>query len=265
MRVVAADALNQYNRHPVYNTKASDATSNIFTTILSSDRPASEKSLDHLQQQGLELISAGSETAARVLAAATYHILATPGVLVNLRTEVDPLFASKDTVTVRDLEALPYLTAVLKESLRIGAVVSTRFPLVAPAQDLVYGEYTIPSGAAVSMTPHRILHDPECYSDPYHFRPERWLGSPEDVKKAERYFLPFSKGGRNCLGVNLAWAELYLVVAHVVHRLEMELYDTVRERDVDVSRDLFMGRPKKESQGIRVTVRERVTEVKAMV
>lgn len=261
MQVIATNELARNDQLPLTTEKAT--TTNVFQTILHSDRPASEKSHMHLTHQGLELISAGGETVSRVLSAATFHILDNPSVLDRMRAEIDPLFVSKDVVTVKDLEALPYLTAVLKESLRCGAVVSTRMPMVSPIAPLTYGPYTIPPGSAVSMTPSRILHDPYCYDDPYKFNPDRWLGPEDQVKKAEKYFFAFSRGGRNCLGMNLAWSELYLVIATVFHKYELRLWDTVRTRDVDTSRDLFMGRPSKESKGIRVRLEPRKVGEKA--
>lgn len=51
---------------------------------------------------------------------------------------------------------------------------------------------------------------------------------------------------------SLALAELYIVIASLFRRFELELYDTVRERDVDSVRDFFIGESSPESHGIRV-------------
>jgi len=53
---------------------------------------------------------------------------------------------------------------------------------------------------------------------------------------------------------SLAHTEIHLGVAAMMRRFEMELYDTVRERDVDVVRDCFIGMPSPESKGVRVRV-----------
>jgi len=62
------------------------------------------------------------------------------------------------------------------------------------------------------------------------------------------------RGSRSCIGINLAWAELYLGLAYVVARFDLEPYDTVAERDIHIDRDLFVGVPKPESKGIRAKV-----------
>lgn len=54
--------------------------------------------------------------------------------------------------------------------------------------------------------------------------------------------------------VSLSYAEMYLGLATVLRRFELELFDTVRERDVDVVRDCFVGMPMPEAKGVRVKV-----------
>jgi cytochrome P450 len=64
----------------------------------------------------------------------------------------------------------------------------------------------------------------------------------------------FSKGSRACLGLNLAYAEMYLALANVMRRFEMVLDDVVRERDVDIVRDCIVGLPSKGSKGVTVRI-----------
>jgi cytochrome P450 len=112
--------------------------------------------------------------------------------------------------------------------------------------------------------------------------PERWLNSPraprlnitpsnntnrgsiteasdlnndEDGKgkPLSRYMVSFSKGSRQCIGMNLAYAELYIGLATVFRRVRMSLFETGPEA-VDVKIDIFVPRPMKGSKGVRVTV-----------
>ena len=71
----------------------------------------------------------------------------------------------------------------------------------------------------------------------------------------QKYLAPFSRGPRACLGVNLAWAEMYLVLAGVVGRFEFDVSGVVRKRDVDCVRDCLTAAPAWESRGIVVGVR----------
>ena len=67
--------------------------------------------------------------------------------------------------------------------------------------------------------------------------------------------MPFSKGTRACLGMNLALAEIYMTLASVFRRFEMELWETSRERDVDVKYDFVSPFPSLDSPGVRVLIK----------
>ncbi len=106
-----------------------------------------------------------------------------------------------------------------------------------------------------------LMHlNPAIFPSPHEFRPERWLNDP----RLDRYLVPFSKGSRQCLGINLAHTELYLCLACVFRQYgvhgqqnpsgEMELYKTTKE-DVEIQYDLFVAIPKADSKGVRVLLK----------
>ena len=69
--------------------------------------------------------------------------------------------------------------------------------------------------------------DPQAFHDPEAFQPERWLAdSPYDLKEMERKYFPFSRGSRMCVGSNVAYAELYLTLAHLFRRFDVSNYGT---------------------------------------
>ena len=79
----------------------------------------------------------------------------------------------------------------------------------------------------VSSSSYVYHLDPHAFHDPEAFRPERWLAdSPSDLKEQERKFLPFSRGSRMCIGINLAYAELHLTLAHLFRRFELSNHGT---------------------------------------
>lgn len=68
----------------------------------------------------------------------------------------------------------------------------------------------IPQGTNISVDLHALHHDPQLWKDPYKFNPERFApgGEYEQMKKENGYtFIPFSHGGRQCIGMNLSMAE----------------------------------------------------------
>lgn len=101
-----------------------------------------------------------------------------------------------------------------------------------------------------------ILHmhtHPSIFPSPNIFDPSRFLG-PEGLR-LKRYLVPYSKGTRNCIGQNLAQAEIYMALAAVFRRFDFELYETDRERDIDVKYDYITPKPSRESKGLRVLVK----------
>ena len=111
----------------------------------------------------------------------------------------------------------------------------------------------------VSMTSTLIHQNPMIFPSPHEFRPERWLENP----RLDRYLVSFSKGSRQCLGMNLAYTELYLCLACIFREYglgdqknpggEMELFETTRE-DVEIQFDQFVAIPKADTKGVRVLI-----------
>lgn len=106
----------------------------------------------------------------------------------------------------------------------------------------------------MSESSYLIHTNKEIYPDPLEFKPERWL----DGKTSASNFVPFSRGARMCIGINLAYAELYLTLATVFMSFDFQLIDTTK-RDVEICHDFFVGMPALESQGVRVKVLQEIT------
>lgn len=229
-------------------------TNTIYRELRDSSLPQIEKTVSRLTDEGNVLIEAGAETTAATLAVLSFHLLDNPDMLAKLRVELDNVYIEPDTkVTWKQLEKLPYLTGAIKEALRLANPVCPRLPRVAPNEELQYGDWTIPAGTPVGMCYYFIHYNSEIFPEPFKFDPERWTKAAEDGVRLDKYLVPFSKGTRGCVGLNLAWAELYLATATVFRRFDMELYETSRN-DVDIARDCFASQPVKGSKGVRVIV-----------
>ena len=219
--------------------------------------PAKEKSPARLSREAQSLIGAGTFTSAHMLATTTYHVLSNTHIFEKLLAELERAFPDP-SVSPRyvELEKLPYLSAVIIEGLRIFHGVTHRLQRVYPDQVLQYNEWAIPPGTPVGMTSVLIQEDPVLFPSPLTFDPERWL--QPNSQELTKYIFAFGKGTRQCVGMNLAYAEMYLTLAAVFRKFgrQMELFDTDRERDVDVTRDFFIGHPSLESKGVRVAIRK---------
>lgn len=176
----------------------------ILRELLDSNLPTREKATDRLTSEIQQLIGAGVETVAWALTTIFFYVLDKPDTMERLRAELDEAIPDPTApVKLVSLQRLPYLTAVVKEGLRLSTGVSVRLPRVSPAQPIKYKHWEIPAGIPVSMTTLDVLYDDYRFPDPCSFVPERWLDNPKakDGNSLSRYLVPFGKGPKMCLGI----------------------------------------------------------------
>jgi cytochrome P450 len=235
----------------------------IFSTLLENDNlPPSEKTNKCLIDEGITVVEAGSHSVAWALTVLSYHLLSSPPLLLKLKTELAAA-KSNGLLVPGQFEKLPFLTAVVKEALRLSYGVSLRLARISPEADLQYGNWRIPKGTSVRMTGVLILQNPDIFPSPREFKPERWLEDADG--RLDKYLVSFLGGSRKCLGITLAWAELYMCVAGLYgefgsrevqeegDRGVLELFETDRS-DVEIVGDAFFPEVKEESKGLRVKI-----------
>ena len=252
------------------STTFEEETQTIFHGLLESTIPESEKSPARLAEEAHVLVAAGTDTIASALTAITYQLLANPHILRKLRVELQDTIREDSLPTFSQIENLPYLSAIIQEGLRLHPGTTARQERIAPDEDLYYTNhrnhitYKIPAGTCVSMTTPLLSRLPDLYPSPHEFRPERFLENP----KLKNYQFTFSRGTRNCLGMNLAYQEIYMVLACIFRRYDvwneamenklltptLELFQTSRD-DIDIVRDCVTEYTKSGSKGVWVVVR----------
>lgn len=161
-----------------------------------------------------------------------WHLLRNPHYLLRLQDELRQAIPHSSDITKIDeswlrLEKLDFLTCVVKESLRLAYGVPGKNPRVVPPSGAELCGQFIPGGTVISMSTYSYhMHDGYFNTHPAaEFRPERWLNK-EDADWNEKFFMPFSRGSRDCLGRNLALATLYLTFAYFFRRFELEIDGT---------------------------------------
>jgi hypothetical protein len=240
----------------------------MFDQILASNLPPEEKSFRRLVQEGGLMVGAATVSTAWSLTVTAYLLVAHPFALKKIKDEMATAFPGGPS-TMHNLvaiEHLPYLAAVIQESLRIAIGASHRSPRISRTDTLFTnhktGEaYIIPAGTPMCMSHALLFRDASIFPEPTTFRPERWIENP----KLERYQFAFSKGTRACIGINLAMAELYLMIAHLFYTFGSEgyqadtdigklvLYDT-DEKDIECVGDGGVALVQEKSQGVRFKV-----------
>ncbi|TLS31214.1 hypothetical protein PpBr36_02319 [Pyricularia pennisetigena] len=123
-----------------------------------------------------------------------------------------PEVAGSAVAAAEVADRLPYLNAVIKETLRLYAPIPGSEPRSMPADTTIDG-YRIPAGTVVSMSPYTLHRNEAVFPQMLEFRPERWLGGLGDPADMKKYFWAFSSGGRMCIGLHFAMAEMTTLLA----------------------------------------------------
>ncbi|TVU04440.1 hypothetical protein EJB05_49982, partial [Eragrostis curvula] len=122
--------------------------------------------------------------------------------LFQVKEELKTVTGTKTAVEESDISKLPYLQAVVKETLRLHPAVSFSF-YRAMATTQVQG-YTIPKGSNIMLNIWAIHRKPDIWTDPDEFMPERFIGKDISFWGKDFELIPFGAGRRICLGLPLA-------------------------------------------------------------
>jgi cytochrome P450 len=131
----------------------------------------------------------------------------------RFHAELDAVLGDS-AVSLEDEPRLPYLNAVLSETLRI--LPPTRYVDRCPVHETEIGGVRVPAGANVLIGPIVTHHEPRLYDRPEAFVPERWLDS--SLAKRRGAYLPFGAGPHTCIGEPLARAIMTLTLATIGRR-----------------------------------------------
>ena len=165
------------------------------------------------QDEALFIFLAAWETIADALTWTFYELARHPAEQDRLHAEVDAVLGGEHP-TPDSVARMPYLSTVVKESLRLYAVGWGMLRQAAGEQEL--GGFTIPAKSYLLVSPYVTHRDERWYPDPTAFSPDRWVEANQDFA-ATPYF-PFSLGPRTCLGEHFASMALPLLVATLGQR-----------------------------------------------
>ncbi|KAL4799714.1 cytochrome P450 [Aspergillus venezuelensis] len=182
--------------------------------------------LDDIKMEAFGGLFAGSETTALTLTGILYNIFRTPRVYSKLQSEIDSAFASTQlstpNISYNEASKLPYLTACIKEGIRVHPITGASFPRHAPAAGCQLGASYIPGNTRIGVNPGVIHFDKSVFGDDADtFRPERWVEG--DAANMDRYIMQFGMGNRTCLGKNIAMCEIYKAIPQLLSDFSFEL------------------------------------------
>jgi cytochrome P450 len=160
---------------------------------------------------------AGYETTATALMYITYELALNPDIQDRLFEEVNGAVDAKGEISYEVLAKLPYLDALLSETLRLHSPTISLGRMASTDYKLGNTGLTVEKGTIIQI-PHLSMHlSEEYYPEPYKFDPDRFM--PENRHKLVPYtYLPFGAGPRNCIGMRFALMEAKLGLAHIARR-----------------------------------------------
>ncbi|KAL1655321.1 hypothetical protein SLS61_002208 [Didymella pomorum] len=217
--------------------KETSAQSQARRDFLSKFHEAHQKDPDFMSQERVLALTvanmfAGSDTTAISLRAIFYNLIRHPDKLARLREEFEGLDSieggSRDDPLVAwsDVRELPYLSAVINESLRTHPAAGLPLERIVPAEGIQLGDVFIPGGTNIGCSAWTLHLDRDLWGqDAGEWRPERWLEAGEG-KRAEmkNSMFAFGAGSRTCIGKNVSYLEMYKLVPAVLRSFDVGVF-----------------------------------------
>ncbi|XP_051133468.1 6,7,8-trihydroxycoumarin synthase-like [Andrographis paniculata] len=180
----------------------------------------------------MNIFIAGIDTTAASIVWTMTALMKAPNVMKKLQLEIRETLGQKNLVDEDEMQKLPYLKAVINESLRLYPPA----PLLVPRETIkraVLKGYQVEPKSIVYVNAWAIARDPENWDNAEEFLPERFMNTDIDVRGKDFRMLPFGSGRRICPGSFMASSTLELVLANLVYAFDWELPEGVRPQDVD--------------------------------
>ncbi|KAI0763546.1 bifunctional P-450/NADPH-P450 reductase [Trametes elegans] len=186
---------------------------------------------ENIKANLLTFLIAGHETTSGMLTFTVYYLLKNPEAMRKLREEIDAKIGDRP-MTAQDVNKLPYLLAVMRESLRLGPTAPAR--TVAPLEDTFIGskKYFVEKGTSIIINTMAAHRDPQVWGeDADQFRPERMLDGKFEALPPNAW-QPFGFGMRGCIGRPFAWQEAQLALVTVLQRFDLVMDDPTYELEL---------------------------------
>ncbi|KFA54552.1 hypothetical protein S40293_08046 [Stachybotrys chartarum IBT 40293] len=239
LRGVGDSPLARVGLHKL-ETRRNDADKQRFRDLCSKFLEGQAKYPDLVQQDEIlgiimSTIGAGADTTAGTLTYTLYFLSKYPEAREKLVHEIEQSMLSgalSNPPKWNEVSKMPYLDAVLRESMRLLPIASWGLDRVVPPTGATICGKFIPGGTVVGCHIESIHLDKGVYgSDSEAYRPERWLEAKEDHRRQmDRSFLAFSTGKRVCTGIHIAWLEMKKTLPLLLMNFSMDLTDP--EQDV---------------------------------
>ncbi|WP_020539097.1 cytochrome P450 [Lewinella cohaerens] len=196
--------IDERRRNPVNN-------GDLLSLLLQSQTEEGGMSDQQVRDEALTLFLTAFDTTSLALTWTWYLLSQNPEVEAKLHEELDQVLGGR-TPTMEDYPRLKYTRMVFGESMRLYPpiyIISRQ-----AIEDFSVGDYIVPAGSIVLLSPYLIHHDARFHPEPEQFNPVAWNERSGGQQSRYEYF-PFSVGPRSCIGQHYAWLEGVLVLSSI--------------------------------------------------
>ncbi|KAL5990689.1 hypothetical protein ACLOJK_011592 [Asimina triloba] len=182
----------------------------------------------------LEMFVAAVDTSSVTIDWAMSELLKHPRIMKKAQEELETVIGLDRAVEESDLANLDYLNMVVKETLRLHPIVPLLLPHEA-MEDCTVSGFHIPKQSRIIVNAWAIGRDPDAWTEPNKFDPERFAGSSVDVRGHDFQLIPFGSGRRMCPGLQLGITVVRFVLAQLLHCFDWELPEGTTPENMNMS------------------------------
>ncbi|XP_071711843.1 demethylepipodophyllotoxin synthase-like [Rutidosis leptorrhynchoides] len=181
----------------------------------------------------LSILTGATNTRTFTLIWALALLVNNPLVLLKAQQEIDNHVGRDRRIHESDLKNFAYLQAIIKETMRLYPVAPLSLPHES-TEDCIVGGYIVPKKTQLFVNISKIQNDPQMWTDPSEFKPERFLTEESKIKVKDQYmnYLPFGCGRRMCPGASVALESMLLILANIIHGFE---FNNLSNEQVDMT------------------------------
>ncbi|ESQ38234.1 hypothetical protein EUTSA_v10029398mg [Eutrema salsugineum] len=178
---------------------------------------------NHVKAVLTDMVVGGTDTSTNTIEFAMAELISKPELVKRAQQELDEVVGEDNIVEESHITRLPYILAIMKETLRLHPTLPLLVPH-RPAETAVVGGYTIPKDTKIFVNVWSIQRDPNVWDNPFEFCPERFLVNKScDFTGTDYSYFPFGSGRRMCAGVALAERMVLYTLATLLHSFNWKI------------------------------------------
>ncbi|CAH8273082.1 unnamed protein product [Arabidopsis lyrata] len=179
--------------------------------------------VNHVKAVLVDMVVGGTDTTTNTIEFAMAQLIRNPELMKRAQQELDEVVGKDNIVEESHITRLPFLSAIMKETLRLYPTTPLLVPH-RPSETALVGGYTIPKNTKIFINVWGIQRDPNVWENPTEFLPERFLDKKScDFTGTDHSFLPFGSGRRICVGVALAERMVLYTLATLLYSFDWKI------------------------------------------